>query len=53
MRRVLSDEAVQTDLRARSLQRAAQFNWQKTARETLAVYEEALACKKSSARRKK
>src|SRR5450432_1159169 len=53
IRRVLTDEALQTDLRARSLQRAAQFNWQKTARETLAVYEEALASKKSSARRKK
>ncbi len=53
MRRVLSDDALQKDLRARSLQRAAQFNWQKTARETLAVYEEALAGKKSSARRKK
>ena len=53
MQRVLSDEVLQTDLRARSLQRAAQFNWQKTARETLAVYEEALARKKSSAQRKK
>ncbi len=53
MRRVLSDEVLQTDLRARSLQRAAQFNWQKTAHETLAVYEEVLASKKSSAWRKK
>jgi glycosyltransferase involved in cell wall biosynthesis len=53
MQRVLSDEALQTDLRARSLQRAAQFNWQKTAHQTLAVYEEALASKKSSAWRKK
>ncbi|MBA2393269.1 MAG: glycosyltransferase family 4 protein [Ktedonobacteraceae bacterium] len=53
MRRVLSDDDLQKDLRARSLQRAAQFNWQKTARETLAVYEEALASKKSSVRRKK
>jgi hypothetical protein len=32
-------------LRARSLQRAAQFNWRKTAVETLAVYEEVLARK--------
>ncbi|MBV9711145.1 MAG: glycosyltransferase family 4 protein [Ktedonobacteraceae bacterium] len=53
MRRVLSDETLQTDLRARSLQRATLFNWQKTARETLTVYEEALARQKSSARRKK
>lgn len=53
MRRVLSDNDLQTDLRARSLERATLFNWQKTARETLAVYEEALAHKKSSARGKR
>ncbi len=45
MRSVLSDSALANDLRARSLQRAAQFNWRKTATETLAVYEEALARK--------
>ncbi len=43
MRSVLSDNALANDLRARSLQRAAQFNWRKTAAETLAVYEEVLA----------
>ena len=53
MCRVLTDESLQADLRARSLQRASLFNWHKTARETLAVYEEALARKKSSAWRKK
>jgi glycosyltransferase involved in cell wall biosynthesis len=42
MRRVLGDSALQDDLRARSLQRAARFNWHKTANETIAVYEEAL-----------
>jgi glycosyltransferase involved in cell wall biosynthesis len=38
---VLTNNELQTDLRARSLQRAAQFNWHKTAIETKAVYEEA------------
>ncbi len=52
MRRVLSDDALQADLRARSLQRARQFSWKKTAEETLAVYEETLA-KAASPRRKK
>lgn len=46
IRRVLTDEALQTDLRARSLARAKQFSWRKTAQETIAVYEEALARKK-------
>ena len=46
IRRVLTDEALQTDLRARSLERAKQFSWRKTAQETLAVYEETLARKK-------
>ena len=40
MRRVLTNEELQKDLRARSLQRAAQFHWSKTADETIAVYEE-------------
>src|SRR6266700_1326388 len=43
MRRVLTDNELQADLRQRSLQRAAMFNWRKTASETLAVYEETLA----------
>jgi glycosyltransferase involved in cell wall biosynthesis len=38
---VLTQNELQADLRARSLQRAAQFNWSKTATETVAVYEEA------------
>jgi glycosyltransferase involved in cell wall biosynthesis len=42
MCRVLSDNELQADLRARSLQRAAQFSWRKTATETIAAYEEAL-----------
>jgi glycosyltransferase involved in cell wall biosynthesis len=46
IRRVLTDEALQNDLRARSLARAKQFSWRKTAQETLAVYEEVLTRKK-------
>jgi glycosyltransferase involved in cell wall biosynthesis len=53
MRRVLTDDVLQADLRVRSLQRATLFSWQKTATETLAVYEEALARKKVSAQRKR
>ena len=38
---VLTDPELAADLRARSLQQAARFNWRKTATETLAIYEEA------------
>jgi glycosyltransferase involved in cell wall biosynthesis len=41
MRSVLTNPALAADLRARSLQQAARFNWRKTATETLAVYQEA------------
>ncbi len=41
MHSVLSNSDLRADLRARSLQRAAQFNWRKTATETIAAYEEA------------
>jgi len=40
MYRVLTDQQLATDMRARSLQRAAQFSWRKAAQETLSVYEE-------------
>jgi glycosyltransferase involved in cell wall biosynthesis len=43
MRRVLTDAELEADLRARSLQRAAQFSWRKTANETVAAYEETYA----------
>src|SRR6266566_2594542 len=43
MRQILTDTSLAIDLRARSLQRAAQFSWLKTATETLAAYQEALA----------
>jgi glycosyltransferase involved in cell wall biosynthesis len=37
--RVLGDEALAGDLRARGLARAAQFTWERAARDTAAVYE--------------
>ncbi len=40
MRSVLTDRELEADLRAHSLQQAARFDWRKTAKETLAVYEE-------------
>lgn len=47
MCRVLSNSTLQADLRARSLQRATQFDWHITATQTLAVYEETLALRTS------
>ncbi len=41
MHSVLTDLELAADLRARSLQQAARFNWRKTASETLAAYAEA------------
>jgi glycosyltransferase involved in cell wall biosynthesis len=43
MVRVLTDDALRADLKARSLRQAAQFSWRRAATETLSVYEEALA----------
>ena len=40
---VLSQPALAAELRARGLARAAQFTWERTARETIAVYERVLA----------
>ncbi len=42
LRRVLADEALAASLRARGLARAATFSWERTARETVAVYESVL-----------
>jgi glycosyltransferase involved in cell wall biosynthesis len=36
---LLSDEALHADLRARGLERAGQFSWERAARETLLLYE--------------
>ena len=38
---VLTNSTLEADLRARSLQRAAQFSWRKTASETITAYQEA------------
>lgn len=46
MYRVLTNAELSADLRARGLARAKLFSWHKTARETLAVYEEAVSRKK-------
>jgi glycosyltransferase involved in cell wall biosynthesis len=40
--RVVNDEALRADLRARGLARAATFTWQRTARLTLDAYREAV-----------
>jgi len=42
MHSILTNATLRDDLRARSLQRAAQFSWHKAATETISVYEEAL-----------
>ncbi|GAC1348076.1 MAG: glycosyltransferase family 1 protein [Ktedonobacteraceae bacterium] len=42
MHHILTDSTLRDDLRARSLEQAARFNWRKTASETLAAYKEAL-----------
>jgi glycosyltransferase involved in cell wall biosynthesis len=43
LRRVLTDPGLAEELRARGPARAAEFTWERTARETLAVYERAAA----------
>jgi glycosyltransferase involved in cell wall biosynthesis len=41
--RMLTDGALRTELRARGIARAADFSWERTARETLSVYQTAAA----------
>jgi glycosyltransferase involved in cell wall biosynthesis len=41
MERILKDSGLQATLRQRGVERAATFSWEKAARETIAVYEEA------------
>ncbi len=43
MRLVLTQPALAAALRERGLARAAQFTWERTARETIAVYERVVA----------
>jgi glycosyltransferase involved in cell wall biosynthesis len=42
MMRVLNDDTLRADLRARGLRRATQFTWHKAANETLTAYEEVI-----------
>jgi glycosyltransferase involved in cell wall biosynthesis len=42
IRRVLLDDRLREDLARRALERAAQFSWERTARETIAVYHQVL-----------
>ncbi len=42
MRQVLTDSDLREDLRAKGLERASQFTWERTARETVAVYRDVL-----------
>jgi glycosyltransferase involved in cell wall biosynthesis len=37
--RLLASEDLRSDLRRRGLKRAGQFSWERTAQETLAIYE--------------
>ena len=46
MRSVLTNAELAAGLRARSLRQATRFSWHKTAQETVAVYEEAVALSK-------
>ena len=41
--RLLTDHALRAQLRQRGLQRSAQFSWQRTARQTLQIYADAVA----------
>ncbi|HJZ49219.1 MAG TPA: glycosyltransferase family 1 protein, partial [Roseiflexaceae bacterium] len=43
LERLLSDAALRADLRARGLRRAGAFSWDRAARRTLAIYQEAIA----------
>jgi glycosyltransferase involved in cell wall biosynthesis len=47
--RLLGDAALRERLRTAGLERAAQFSWERTARETAAVYERALAGARATA----
>ena len=42
MHRVLTDAPLREELRTKGLERARQFTWERTARETVAVYQEVL-----------
>jgi glycosyltransferase involved in cell wall biosynthesis len=47
IKRVITDSDFRSGLRAKGLERAKQFDWKDTARQTLAVYERAFAAKRT------
>jgi glycosyltransferase involved in cell wall biosynthesis len=46
MERLLRDDRLRADLRERGLQRAAQFSWEKAARQTAEVYHRVVEARK-------
>ena len=46
IKRVITDSDLRADLRVKGLERAKQFDWKETARQTLAVYERAFSLKR-------
>ena len=53
MQRVLSDHELALDLRRRGFERAAQFTWERTARQTISVYQQVLEASRSVSGRTK
>ncbi len=43
IRRLLTDRALSAEMRGRGFERAAEFSWERAARETWAVYQQTLA----------
>jgi glycosyltransferase involved in cell wall biosynthesis len=48
MERLLRDDRLRSDLRERGLERAAQFSWEKAARETVEVYHRVVGARKEA-----
>ena len=48
IKRVITDSDFRSGLRAKGLERAKQFDWKETAKQTLAVYERAFASKRTA-----
>ena len=48
IQKVISDSDLRSELRAKGLQRANQFDWKETARRTLAVYEKAFSLNRTA-----
>ena len=45
LREVLGSDTLCAEMRQRGLERAAQYSWERTARETLALYERVIAAR--------